>query len=193
MIAKVFNHQLFWKKWKSIKSFCTVFKSRSAILFPHFFLRTMAWRLIQWKKVTESRQIFFVGCFLYATFSTLSFTSLCDKKRLFQIVMFFCLSPPKKIGNLRLNSILEGEAFCLQLKSKKQFFWNPFDCKQAILRKTKTVKTGFEEISETSINKTSTAPFLFFSHAFVTLSSYRAAMELCCAKPYKSVFHCLSM
>ena len=90
--------------------------------------------------------------------------------------LFFAF-PPKKNGNLRLNAILEGETFCLQLKSKKKVFLEPLSLQTSNFKKNKTVKTGFEEISETSINKASTAPFLLFSHDFVTLSSYRAAVE----------------
>ena len=62
--------------------------------------------------------------------------------------------PPQKNEKLRLNSILEG-LFSTLFIANKQF------------NKTKQPKQGFEEISNTFINK---ASFLLFSPAFVNLS-----------------------
>ena len=62
--------------------------------------------------------------------------------------------PPKKNEKLRLNSILEGLFSTLFIANKQS-------------SQNKTAQTGFEEISDTFINK---ASFLLFSPDFVNLS-----------------------
>ena len=125
----------------------------------------------------KSLNFVFVRCCLYATFSKLSFTSLCDKKRLFQKVICFFAFPHQKNWKFETNFNFGRWNLLSSIEKQKLVFLELHSLRTSNFKKSKTVKTGFEEISETSINNASTTSILLFSNAFVTLSSCRVALE----------------
>ena len=132
MIAKVFNHQLFWKKnWKSIKSLFTFFKKFQ--LFCYCFdsclpqtllsIRTMTLRNNE-KKTTEAKKKKGgpLNCFLWQVAFMQHFLTYVPHHYSKNCVLPF---PPQKNEKLRLNSTLEGLFSTLFIAK----------CKQAILTK----------------------------------------------------------
>ena len=128
MIAKVFNHQLFWKKWESIKSWCTLFKKFNyfvnwfavglILVFPKLCFQHESWLCTTMrKKPTEAKKKKELNCFLWQVAFMQHFLTYVPHHYSKNCLLPF--SPPKN-EKLRLNSILEG-LFSTLFIANKQF------------------------------------------------------------------------
>ena len=140
-------------------------------------LRIRTLRSTQWKKTTEAKKKReSLNCFLW----DVAFVQHCltwvphhctTKSVSFKNSSVFCLS----LQNWNFETIFHVGRwkFLSSIEKQTMVYIQPLSLQTSNFKKSKTAQTGFEEISKTSINK---APFLLFSHAFVTLSSYRVPM-----------------
>ena len=151
-------------------------------LFNHSFcrqtllsLRIRTLRSTQWKKNNGGKKEARVFKLFFVAFVQHCLTWVPDhcttKSVSFKNSSVFCLS----LQNWNFETILHVGRwkFLSSIEKQTMVYIQPLSLQTSNFKESKTTQTGFEEISKTSINK---APFLLFSHAFVTLSSYRVPM-----------------
>ena len=157
------------KKWKSIKSLKIVQLFCCQTLLS---IRSRTLRSIQRKKKQRRKKEARVfKLFLW----DVAFMQNClTWVPLFQKFKCFFAFPPQ---NWNFETIFDvgRQKFLSSIEKQQMVYVQPLSWQTINFNRSKTAQTGFEEISKTSINK---APFLLFSHPFVTLRSYRVPMEI---------------